>query len=394
MKLTRKSFLMNSFATGALVSLSTLQKNLYAYSGNDSIFHRKDPLGFAESLGFTKPLDQILVTALLAPNSHNSQPWKIRRVSDTEFLLFGDKEKQLPEIDPLNRQFFHTHGCFLELAHLTADKLMFDTKISYFPKGKPGPKTFFSLPVAKFEIFPKTKCVHDFLFAGVPNRRMNRSVYSGDIITKEEMDDLQMLIGPTKHKLLFVNDPKQLESILPILDAAFSMETNRTESNELNRKWFRISKEDIYIKRDGLTLEGNGLSGMKLWFAKTFFVDLSKETWHSESSKEAGIQMFHNQVYSSKALVFFVTEGSDDERSWLETGRDFMRLTLACAVRDIAFHTMNQSVEDYPESRDFTKQLKTILGLKSKEQIQLIARMGRSTYEFDSPRRDLKSFLI
>ncbi|TGK80291.1 hypothetical protein EHQ31_16840 [Leptospira montravelensis] len=394
MKLTRKSFLWNSLASGALVSLSTLQNNLYAYSGTDSILHRKDPLNFAESLGLTKPLEQILVTALLAPNSHNSQPWKIKKVSDSEFLLFGDKEKQLLEIDSLNRQFFHTQGCFLELAHLTADKLMFDTKITYFPKGKPGPKTFANLPVAKFEIFPKSKCVHDFLFAGVPNRRMNRSVYSGNLISKEELEDLKMLMGPTKHKLLFVNDPKQLESILPILDAAFAMETNRTISNELNRKWFRISKEDIYTKRDGLTLEGNGLSGIKLWFAKTFFVDLSKESWHSESAREAGIQMFQKQVYSSKALVLFITEGSDEERTWIETGRDFMRLTLACAVREIAFHTMNQAVEDYPESRQFTKQLKTILGLKPKEQIQLIARMGRSSYEYNSPRRELSSFLI
>lgn len=394
MKLTRKSFLWNSLASGALVSLSALQNNLYAYGATDATLHRQDPLGFAESLGLTKPIDQILVTALLAPNSHNSQPWKIKKVSDSEFLLFGDKEKQLIEIDSLNRQFFHTQGCFLELAHLTADKLMFDTKITYFPKGKPEPKTFSNLPVAKFEIFPKTKCVHDFLFAGVPNRRMNRSVYSGNLISKEEIEDLKMLMGPTKHKLLFVNDPKQLESILPILDAAFAMETNRTESNELNRKWFRVSKEDIYTKRDGLTLEGNGLSGIKLWFAKTFFVDLSKESWHSESAREAGIQMFQKQVYSSKALVFFITEGSDEERTWIETGRDFMRLTLACAVREIAFHTMNQSVEDYPESREFTKQLKTILGLKSKEQIQLIARMGRSSYEYNSPRRELSSFLI
>ncbi len=394
MKLTRKSFIWNSLTSGALVSLSALQNNLYAYSATDATFHRQDPLGFAESLGLTKPIDQILVTALLAPNSHNSQPWKIKKVSDSEFLLFGDKEKQLIEIDSLNRQFFHTQGCFLELAHLTADKLMFDTKITYFPKGKPGPKTFVTLPVAKFEIFPKSKCVHDFLFAGVPNRRMNRSVYSGNLISKEEIEDLKMLMGPTKHKLLFVNDPKQLESILPILDAAFAMETNRSLSNELNRKWFRVSKEDIYTKRDGLTLEGNGLSGIKLWFAKTFFVDLSKESWHSESAREAGIQMFQKQVYSSKALVFFITEGSDEERTWIETGRDFMRLTLACAVREIAFHTMNQSVEDYPESREFTKQLKTILGLKPKEQIQLIARMGRSSYEYNSPRRELSSFLI
>ncbi|MCW7491818.1 hypothetical protein ND861_04040 [Leptospira sp. 2 VSF19] len=134
MKLTRKRFLWNSFASGALLSLSSLQKDLYAYSATDATLHRQDPLKFAESLGFTKPLDQILVTALLAPNSHNSQPWKIKKVSDSGFLLFGDIEKQLPEIDSINRQFFHTQGCFLELAHSTADKLMFDTKSHTFPK--------------------------------------------------------------------------------------------------------------------------------------------------------------------------------------------------------------------------------------------------------------------
>ncbi|PJZ46287.1 Acg family FMN-binding oxidoreductase [Leptospira brenneri] len=394
MKLTRKRFLINSFASGALVSLPALQKNLYAYSGKEANFHRQDPLGFAESLGFTKPLDQILLTALLAPNSHNSQPWKLKRVSDSEFLLFGDKEKQLPEIDSLNRQFFHTQGCFLELAHLAADKLMFDSKITYFPKGKPSSLSFLALPVAKFEISPKSKCVHDFLFSGVPHRRMNRSVYSGDYIKNEEIDDLKMLTGPSLHQILFINDPQKLETILPILDSAFAMETNRTVSNELNRKWFRVSNEDIYSKRDGLTLEGNGLSGIKLWFAKNFFVSLAKEDWHSESSKNAGIQMFQSQVYSSKALVFFITEGTDTERTWIETGRDFMRLTLACAVRKIAFHTMNQAVEDYPESRKFTEQLKTLLGLKPKQQIQLIARLGRSSYDYDSPRRELESFMI
>lgn len=208
MKLTRKRFLFNSFASGALVSLSTIRNDLYAYGAEDSALHRKDPLGYAESLGFSKPLDQILITALLAPNSHNSQPWKMKRISDSEFLLFGDGEKQLPEIDSLNRQFFHTQGTFLELAHLTADKLMFDTKITYFPKGKPSSKTFHLNSVAKFEISPKSKCVHDFLFAGVPNRRMNKSVYSGALLTNEEIDDLKMLTGPSKHKLLFLNDPK------------------------------------------------------------------------------------------------------------------------------------------------------------------------------------------
>ncbi|TGM25891.1 hypothetical protein EHQ82_04980, partial [Leptospira selangorensis] len=302
--------------------------------------------------------------------------------------------KQLPEIDPINRQFYHTQGCLLELCNLTADSLMFDTTIKLFPNGKPSKNTFSKTPIAKVSIQPKTKCIHDFIFSGISQRRMNRSIYNGELLSNEELDGIHSLGRPYNQSIQWTNDPSLLSSILPILDEAFAMETNRYVSNELNRKWFRLTEESMFTNRDGLTLEGNGLSGMKLWFAKKFFVDLSKESWHSEDSKQAGIKMFRSQVYSSKALVFFISEGKDDETTWIQTGRDFMRYTLSCAVKKIAFHTMNQAVEDYPESRVYHKQLKKILNLKSNQEIQLIARLGRSDYQFDSLRRDLKSFLI
>lgn len=394
MKHSRESFLKKSLALGTMVSFVSLQKSLYAFGDKENAKHRENPIAYAESLGYTSPIDQILITGILAPNSHNSQPWKFKKISDREFYLFGDGEKQLPEIDPINRQFYHTQGCFLELCHLTADSLMFDTEIKLFPKGKPNQKNFAKIPIAKVSIQPKTKCVHDFLFSGVSKRRMNRSEYSGEILSKEELEAVHSFARPFQHKIRFINDPTEMNSILPILLDAFAMETNRYESNELNRKWFRLSKESMVEHRDGLTLEGNGLSGIKLWFAKTFFVNLSKESWHNEDSKQAAINLFRSQVQSSKALVFFISDGKDDETTWIQTGRDFMRYTLSCAVKNIAFHTMNQAVEDYPESRIYTKQLKQILNLKPNEEIQLIARLGRSSYEFDSYRRDLNSFFM
>ncbi|MBL0954907.1 MAG: hypothetical protein IBJ01_09095 [Leptospira sp.] len=394
MKHSRESFLKKSLAIGSIISFPSLQKSLYAFGSEENQKHRENPIAYAESLGYTNPIDQILLTAILAPNSHNSQPWKFKKTSDSEFYLYGDGDKQLPEIDPINRQFYHTQGCFLELCHLTADSLMFDTTIKLFPNGKPKSNSFSKTPIAKVSIQPKTKCVHDFVFSGINKRRMNRSVYSGELIGNAELEEIQSLARPFLQNIRWTNDPTLMNSILPILDEAFAMETNRYESNELNRKWFRLTEESMLTIRDGLTLEGNGLSGLKLWFAKKFFVDLSKEAWHSEDSKNAGIQMFRSQVYSSKALVFFLSEGKDDETTWIQTGRDFMRYTLSCAVKNIAFHTMNQAVEDYPESRVFTKKLKEILKLKPNEEIQLIARLGRSSYQFDSLRRDLKSFLL
>ncbi len=71
-----------------------------------------------------------------------------------------------------------------------------------------------------------------------------------------------------------------------------------------------------------------------------------------------------------------------------------MRFTLAIANENLAFHTMNQALEDYPESELHHENLKQKLGLGKKARIQLMGRIGRSDYVFASPRRELKEILI
>jgi hypothetical protein len=392
--ISRKNFLSSSFRVGATLALAPFARSLFAYSASESESYRKDPLAYAESIGITKAIQKIILTAMLAPNSHNTQPWKVRIDSDSSFTLFGDPARTLPAIDPINRQFFHSQGTFLELARLTADSLMFDAKIAFFPKGIPTDKDFSTKPIAKFSITPKDQCVHDFLFLALPKRQMNRSVYNGDWITQEEFDRLQTLTFPGFIKLNFVSGKDNMQPFFPILIDSFATETNIRNTNEVSRIWFRTSSDDIYTKRDGITLEGNSLSGIKLWFAKKFFVDLSPDGWHTPSAQKAAIDLARSQVESSKGLVFFISEGKDSALEWVKTGIDFMRFTLAIANQNLAFHTMNQALEDYPESLPFHENLKKSLNLSKTSRIQLMGRIGRSDYEFASPRRDMKEILV
>lgn len=392
---TRKNFLKNLLITGSIFSIAQFKSEILAYGKEDINFHRNDPFSYAESLGFYSTLEKILITAILAPNSHNTQPWKIRVDAENSFSLFVDTTKQLPEIDPINRQLFHTQGTFLELAKLAAGALGYDAKVSLFPKGNPNAssKGLSDLPVAKFEI-KKSTSIPDPIFSGLKNRRMNRSIYSEDWIGKSDQAEILKLVGPTKHKILFVLGEESVVPLFPFFIESFAMETHRTISNELNRNWFRVTDEEIYSNRDGLTLEANGLSGFKLWFVKNFFLDRTYEGWHSQSGKQAGIDIFKDQVQSSKGFVFFITDTKDSEREWIEVGMDFMRITLACSLQNIAFHTMNQALEDYPESKNFHKKLAEHLNLKKGETIQLAARLGRSNYSFNSPRKNLPDFLL
>jgi|JI8StandDraft_1071087.scaffolds.fasta_scaffold00443_9 hypothetical protein len=391
---SRKKFLKHTFKTGTIIALAPLSKSLFAFSIKESESYRKDPLAYAESIGISSNIQKIILCAMLAPNSHNTQPWKVRIDSENSFTLFGDAERTLPAIDPINRQFYHSQGTFLELARLAADSLMFDAKVILFPSGIPTSKQIANKAIAKFTIIPKDKCVHDFLFLSLPKRQMNRAKYSGEWITEEEVESLKKLTFANYLEMKFVLGEENIKSYFEPLHQAFITETNLREANEVSRVWFRTETKDIFSKRDGITLEGNGLSGFKLWLVKKFFIDLSTEGWHSESSKKGGIDLAKTQIESSKALVFFITEGKDSAQEWVKTGTDFMRFTLAIANQNLAFHTMNQALEDYKESGMFHESLKQQLGLNKNSRIQLMGRIGRSDFSFASPRRELKEILI
>ncbi len=390
----RSEFLKNSFATGLILSLPNGTNQLLANSPEETEFRKTDPIGFARSKGYNEPLDQILIAGTIAPNSHNSQPWKVKKDSNLQFSLFGDFSRQLLPIDPKNRQFFHSQGCFLEMADQAAKDLGYKTKITLFPSGVPDEKTGLKKPVATFAIVKDPKITADPLFDYTKHRQMNRAEYQGNWITEAEGEAIAKLASVQNGRLIFVTDLEKIQAVSPVLVEAFATEIRNKERNEINRQYFRISNKEIYEKADGLTLEGAGLSNPLRWFAKKFFLDLSYDGFHSEASIQQSIEVLEKGVRTAKGYVFLVTEGKDDEKEWVQAGSAFVRTCLALAGSGISFHTINQAFVDYPESLPYQQRIKSILGLGKNQVIQLGGRIGRSDYRFASPRRDLDAFLV
>ena len=64
--------------------------------------------------GYTEPRKRALSYAILAPNPHNRQPWLVDLSSENLVVIWRDKEKNLPETDPFDRQLTIGMGGFLE----------------------------------------------------------------------------------------------------------------------------------------------------------------------------------------------------------------------------------------------------------------------------------------
>ena len=76
------------------------------------------PWGLAGSYGEAR-LDAVS-HALLAPNPHNLQPWRIRLEGADGLTLIHDETRRLPHTDPFDRQIMIGMGCFLEQMVLAA----------------------------------------------------------------------------------------------------------------------------------------------------------------------------------------------------------------------------------------------------------------------------------
>ena len=132
----------------------------------------REPWNRASS-GFGDPRLDVLAYAILAPNPHNMQPWRIVMGEGLTFTVYCDLGRLLPETDPPNRQITIGFGCFLELCRQAAAESGFRANITYFPEGEPEP-LLDRRPIATVELVEDTSVEADPLFSTVLNRRTNR----------------------------------------------------------------------------------------------------------------------------------------------------------------------------------------------------------------------------
>src|SRR5512140_220704 len=103
----------------------------------------------------------ILSYAILAPHSHNLQSWRVDLSRPDEITLYCDLARLLPQTDPLFRQIMMSHGTFLELLVLAAQRKGLRADIELFPQGEFGPTKLDERPVARVRLQPDARAVPD-----------------------------------------------------------------------------------------------------------------------------------------------------------------------------------------------------------------------------------------
>lgn len=127
----------------------------------------------------------LLRYAILAPSTHNTQPWKFH-IKNSKIQVFADKERWLKIADSEQREFYISVGCALENLLITADHFGYDANVAYFPEKKREDL----VAEASFSVSKKSK-ISSAIFYAITERHSNHKVYENRKIPSDDLRKLE-----------------------------------------------------------------------------------------------------------------------------------------------------------------------------------------------------------
>lgn len=359
------------------------------------------PSGSARSAGGATPRSEPAAEATAAlkalgwgmacTNPHNTQPWKIRMLSDREFLVHVDGGRLLPMTDPPARQIHIGTGVFLEQIAIGATGVGMAASIDLLPEGESPLEDVGRFPVAHVTL-REAAIGRDPLFDQIPRRRTSRLPYHPGSFTEADRAALAQ-VGEGFHSRLETHLGAELADMLDLSLKGMEVECRTRRTYEESRVWFRVDEERMAELRDGITLEGNGVRGLRKWMVAMYLGEAREDRWHAKSSIDKYMSDFSEVLSATPALVS-LSSPSNTRRDQLLTGRDLARLSLAASARDLHLHPLSQTLQEFPEMDDLRSKMFATLRAGEGRQPQMLLRIGRSDLPWQSWRRFPRQLVV
>ncbi len=312
----------------------------------------------SKEMNMNKQTLEFIHMATLAPNGHNTQPWKFS-IQENVIRIFADAGRHLAVVDPDDREQSISLGCALENLVISAAAGGFASEIEAFPVGE--------AECLKVILHASDPAFAD-LAKAIPKRQSTRSLYDGKPIPTADLVTLQQLSYETGVSVRLYTAAETME---PLIESVTEGDRQQYQDKAFVAElitWLRFNEAEARKTMDGLYAKCTGNPSVPRWIGKAFVSATSPDSMARQDEKK---------LRSSSGLVLFTTD-QDDQCAWIAAGQLFERFALTAQSLGIKTSFMNQPIE-IPELR---RQLQSTLNLGS-EYPQLLARFG---YAPDMPR--------
>lgn len=341
------------------------------------------------------PRRRALAYAITAPNPHNLQPWRVDLREAGVITVMTDRERVLPQTDPLGRQILIGHGAFIELLVMALAEQGFAAEVALWPQGEltPDLQAWDQRPIARLTLRPGGR--PDPLFAQVLNRRTPKSDYdTRRPVATETLRQLMLSVSDPSVRAGGTVDQKDLPPLRELCwgSAQVELSTPRTVMESIHLT--RVGPSEILRHRDGISL--NDWTVRALHALGQF--DRSAPPAQGSSAYKAMMSRFEGLSRTSMGFVWLSAKNRRTDQ--ILCGRAYVRLQLKATELGLGVHPMSQALQEFPEMASYYAQAHRLLLGRSaptsvdEETLQMFCRLGHTGKPVPAtPRRPIASFV-
>jgi nitroreductase len=302
----------------------------------------------------------LLRYAILAPSSHNSQPWEFS-VTGNDIAVGADELRWLEAADPEKRELYISVGCALENLCVAAEHFGFDPQVSYHePNDTDYVATVTLLDDAELPTPRPSE-----LFGALTTRYTTHDPFENRPLGDDIREKLRALVVADGISLHLVDDSEM-----------------KTAISKLQAEADRLLMEDPAYRKElghwiGLGALGNSWLMARIGQAVVTHLDIGGR----EAAK-------NSTLIDSAPVVAVLATDSDCSIAQVRTGQAFERIALLATTDGVAVHPLSQTLER-PELRTRLGELLDTAGVP-----QHLFRLGYTDEAAEhTPRWPLETFL-
>ncbi len=330
--------------------------------------------------------------AILAPNSHNRQPWLVDLRDPQAIVLRVDRERLLPETDPWFRQIVVSQGTFVEALVLALQERGLATTVTLFPEGEFASRAIDDRPVARITWAAAPAPARDPLFAQLLHRHTAKVDYDTTRpVAPETLDALRAALVDPDVRFGATVEPARREALRTICWEAARVEllTPRTVMESV--RLTRVGPGEIAKHRDGISVN----TAMPRLADAVGAFDRTRPPVEGSSAYKQMMQRFEGHSRTAMGFVWLSTPAGAGRAAELRAGRAYMRLQLKATELGLQVHPMSQAVQEFPEMKTHYDGLHRLLVGKpaAEETVQMFCRVGYAPPQQHTPRRGVAAIV-
>jgi len=335
-----------------------------------------DLKSFDYNANVNSKIEFLLKYAILAPSTHNSQPW-LFKIENNKCKVYYDPNLLIPQADPKTRDLHISIGCAVE------NIIIAGSYFSMNPKVNLGP-------------FSEDKLLAEITFTDLNNRpdsnweslinsiitRINaRGFFEDKVIEKSILNKIQQTIKDGGYldniNIHFLENREKIQKLAVLTAEGLKMAYRNPKFRKEMSGWMNNS----------LSRRKQGLPGfaLKMPFLLSFIIPTLVRY------KDIGPVLAGKNFDSinSAPLLLAITSNENNPLTWLKTGRLAERLMLEFNSKRLNTSIFVASVE----MGDLYKQVQEVVGTKEIPQFLFAAGKIDSLHKF-TPRHELNKKII